>query len=84
MRFGEEMDSREVPVRAAMEIAAVGIVPSEIVRPIGHSFVMAGQTFSVTGVATRDEFTAALARERIPFAVENVPAGFVFLKVSTD
>jgi hypothetical protein len=49
----------QVPEQTAKEMAAVGIIPSEKVLPLGTRLDLFGTPFVVTGPATREEFFQA-------------------------
>jgi len=84
-REGRRLAAGDMPLDAAREMAAVGIVPSIKPREPGHVLTLAGQRFIVTGPATRKEFLEAVARAGLPAnAFAGVPKEFYFLKVSTD
>jgi hypothetical protein len=86
--LGVAIEAADVDQRQVREMAAVGIIPSlqgPDTEPIGHKFEICGQTFVVTGYATRDEFLAAVEREGLPVHIfKQVPAKYYFQKVSTD
>lgn len=76
----------DVSLDTAMEIARVGIVPSSLLRPVGYIELIAGQPFTITGYATRDEFLQAVADADLEDqeSFRSVSSDMYFLRVSTD
>lgn len=88
LRVGAELFNGELAnldLRYAREMAAVGIIPSDPLDPIGHKFVLSGQNVIVTGYATREEFMAAVKATGMNVEMFHaMPARFKFQRISTD
>jgi hypothetical protein len=86
------MDMRTVDVKPedvdpemAQEMASVGIIPSDVPHFPGYKFCLAGQQFVVIGMATREEFLAAVEAAGLNADFfRYVPEKFNFIRVSTD
>lgn len=65
MRIGQQLEAYEVDEKTAREMAAIGIIPTLDIDPIGMRVQMAGQWFTAGPEATREEWLQKLA-EVIP------------------
>lgn len=79
------IEIEDVGLSQAMEMARVGVIPSDKHDPVGSWLTLGGQRFVVVGHANKDEFLEAIENAGLDRqSYENVPDSYMFLRISTD